>query len=169
MKIYTKEGDKGETTVFDKKCNKNSLEVEAIGAIDELNSQIGLARSLLNGEVDPMLEKIQNDLFILGAELAGSSEIKITEEHVKHLENAIDRVSEQLKPLKKFVIPSGKGASLHVARSVCRRAERNIVSLSKERELNPHVLEYTNRLSDLLFVLARWTNQLAGIDKVWKK
>lgn len=129
---------------------------------------LGLARSFLNDmELDSLIQELQEDLFIVGADLAsiqeGSRTVRITEERVQELEKVIDKYQDQLPPLKVFILPSGSsaGAALHFARSVSRRAERRIVTLSKAESINPQMIPYINRLADLLFVLARVANQRA--------
>lgn len=166
-------GDKGETSLVGKKLPKDDLRVESYGTIDELNSAIGLARSVSNFDnINTMLEKIQNHLFIIGAELATVTEkgpeSRITEEDVKWLEGISDDMEKEIEPLNKFVLPSGSqmASSMHLARSICRRAERRIVTLSKKEQVNPEIVRYVNRLSDVLFVMARLTNQKLGVKEV---
>lgn len=172
MRIYTRSGDKGLTSlVYGKRVPKNDLRVEAYGTCDEANSMIGLASSLLAGEsweekdnfLDQM-HRVQTILFHVGAELAtpADKEVawKLTKEHVDELEKQIDEWDQDLEPLKQFILPSGHPASsaLHVARTVTRRAERLAVSLVEELP-NPLVVSYLNRLSDYLFVAARYVNK----------
>lgn len=179
MKIYTRTGDRGETGLYGgKRIGKDSQRVDAYGEIDELNSAIGLVfNAIQNAEITALLKKIQEELFGIGAELATPPEkpiehgkINIGPSHVKALEDAIDLYEKDLKPLQRFILPGGsEGASrLHLARSICRRAERKIVSLLRDEEVNPDILKYINRLSDLLFVLARTINQKEGqIEETW--
>lgn len=143
---------------------KDSIRVEAYGTVDEVNSVLGLVRSVLsNSEIDSVLEELQRDLFISGADLAGGKSLeipRITKERVLELERTIDRFESELPALKSFILPGGgiAGASLHFARAVARRAERRIVTLSKREDINDQLIPYINRLSDLLFVLARVAN-----------
>ena len=180
MKIYTKTGDAGETGLFGgSRVSKASLRVEAYGEVDELNSTIGWARvSVAASGLDALLNQIQNDLFEVGAELGSTAERKqkstmplIEEPQVQALENAIDEYEEGPPPLTSFVLPGGseQAARFHVARCVCRRAERSIVALGTEDAVRGEVLRYVNRLSDLLFTLARHANHAAGISDIpWK-
>lgn len=159
--IYTKTGDSGETGLCSgERISKAELRIECIGLIDETNSIIGLARSFSKEELlNKELEEIQQYLFNTGADIA-RSKLTITPELVRILENNIDKNERNLKPLKEFILPGGNKTSaiLHHARTTCRRAERNIVRLSQEEKVNPSVLTFINRLSDLLFVLARVAN-----------
>lgn len=172
MKIYTKTGDDG-TTGFagGERVDKDDLRIEAVGTLDELNSAIGLAISSFNGRVSTLrqiLMKVQNDVFTLGSELSTftskANERKMPEttaRHVHDLEQYIDSLTAELPPQTSFILPNGTSAStaLHFARTVCRRAERLIVTLSRTYQLNPYLLKYINRLSDLLFVMARSANK----------
>ena len=183
MKIYTKTGDAGETGLFGGgRVPKDHRRVEAYGEVDELNAAIGLARALEpSGFGDGLLQSIQRDLFTIGAELATPDRDKLPkalarsgaprgESDVAALEDAIDTHEAKLAPLKNFILPGGtpKAAALHLARTVCRRAERAVVALSHEDTINPAVVQYLNRLSDLLFVLARAVNVAAGVpDQQW--
>jgi cob(I)alamin adenosyltransferase len=172
MKIYTKTGDAGETSLFaGGRVLKDHLRVEAYGTVDELNSVLGLARTyLLPDQAQRWLEQVQNDLFILGADLATPTQanpawlVRVDESAAQRLEAAIDQMDLDLEPLRQFVLPGGTpaAATLHVARTVCRRAERVSVSLRDAEDLNPQVLVYLNRLSDFLFTLARWVNKQAN-------
>ena len=177
MKIYTKTGDGGETGLFGGgRIPKDSLRVAAYGEVDELNAALGLARALEPQEfADALLQRIQRDLFTIGAELATPDPDKlhkalsrtsaaIGESDVAALEDAIDGHQSRLEPLKNFILPGGapKAAALHLARTVCRRAERAAVALSRHEQISPAILRYLNRLSDLLFVLARAANAHAG-------
>jgi len=168
-RVYTRTGDKGETAlVGGKRVSKASARVEAYGDIDELNSLLGVARAEIeDAEVDEVLRSIQNELFTVGADLASPRDVavpRIEGELVQRLEQIIDRFNHQMPPLEEFILPAGtRGAALlHLARAVCRRAERCIVALAHEEEINEHLLAYVNRLSDLLFVMARWTNRRSG-------
>ena len=176
--MYTRTGDKGETGLFSgERVPKDSLRIEANGTVDELSCWIGYTRSLIeDNELDAMLEEIQQDLFHVGAELAtiyGKSVLekgKVTQDMVKHLEEHIDRLDAELQSLTTFIIPGGTGpaAALHVARTIARRAERRTVTLAKKENLNPQLVPYLNRLSSLLFVLARFVNKRAGVEeKKW--
>ncbi len=181
MKIYTKTGDEGKTSLFGgQRVLKDDLRIEAYGTTDELNALIGVVLSeSLADEISDLLIQIQNDLFIVGAELATPKETRkgksiipeLSKDSIDLLENAIDEFEEKLPPLKSFILPSGiRSASLlHFARTVCRRAERNAVKLAKEVELNENVVMYLNRLSDLLFVLARNENfRTSTVEVEWK-
>jgi cob(I)alamin adenosyltransferase len=182
MVLYTRTGDKGETGLFGgERISKDSLRMEAIGAVDELNSFIGLAISFIDDEeVLEILEDVQKELFEVGADLATPQEERtklsykiptIQAEHVKRVEKIIDQYENGLTALKKFILPQGvSGASyLHVARSVCRRAERIAVALKKaDSSTNEQIQIYLNRLSTLLFVLARLVNQRKDFkEKEW--
>ena len=183
MKIYTRTGDDGSTGLFGGgRVAKDDLRVQAYGSVDEANSVLGLARAAAAGrfgEVDGLLERLQSALFDLGAELAcprgspASAHLSpLTGRDVSELEAAIDRFSAELKPLTNFILPGGHpaGAALHLARAVTRRAERTVVALAREQEVNPQVLAYLNRLSDLLFTLARVVNLRAGVGEAsWTK
>ncbi len=173
-KIYTRTGDAGTTGLGDgSRVAKDSARIEAIGAVDELNSAIGvlLADALPDG-VRGCLLAVQHDLFDLGGELSIPGYASVGPQHVKRLENELDRYNADLAPLKEFILPGGsRGAGLcHVARAVCRRAERRVVSLASTETLSPALRQYLNRLSDLLFVLCRVLNQAAGVNDVyWQK
>jgi cob(I)alamin adenosyltransferase len=170
MKIYTKTGDKGETGLFGgERVPKDALRIEAYGAVDELNSLIGVIRSLRpKKKIDVVLKTIQQDLFILGADLAAPNHSKffsiprITLSASSSLEKVIDAFEVSLAPLKAFILPGGTvvASHLHLARTVCRRAERSVVRLSHSENVADDVIVYLNRLSDLLFVLARYANRL---------
>src|SRR4030095_15570170 len=175
MKIYTKFGDKGSTSLLGGTVvPKNDLRVDAYGNVDELNSVIGLAVSFSDlEELSGSLQKIQNDLFVIGAELAskGSKVKQIPPARVSELEEEIDRLWEPLPPLQNFILPGGsKTASLlHHARTVCRRAERSIISLSQKETVNPEIIIYVNRVGDLLFAMARYANyKKKVIEVIWK-
>jgi cob(I)alamin adenosyltransferase len=172
MKIYTKTGDKGDTRLFDgTQVRKNDPRVEAYGSVDELNSFVGAAVSLLDdAELKGILMDIQRDLFSVGAQLADPKQhgkkpkSKLDPARVAVLEETIDRFETELPPLRQFILAGGgpAGAMLHVARSVCRRAERSVVALGEGVEIDPLTIEYLNRLSDFLFVIARLVNQRNG-------
>ncbi|MBL8188338.1 MAG: cob(I)yrinic acid a,c-diamide adenosyltransferase [Acidobacteria bacterium] len=171
-RVYTKTGDSGETSLVDgSRVKKNDLRVTAFGDVDELNSLLGLARvGLQDAQLDDALGKIQNELFIVGADLASPLTIqvpRVDESHVAELEQLIDTLMEELEPLREFILPGGTqfGATLHLARCVARRAERSIVALMAESEINLHSLTYLNRLSDLLFVMARVANRRSGVSE----
>ncbi len=177
MKIYTKTGDDGTTGLFGGgRVAKDSSRIEAYGTVDELNSVIGVARATISDTaLTNLLERIQQNLFVLGADLATPLDARsnyaiprIDEKDVRELEIAIDENEAHLTPLKRFILPGGSqaAANLHLARTVCRRAERLIVALSREQEIGSSDIVFLNRLSDLLFVLARRANQLSGVDDV---
>ncbi len=176
VKIYTKTGDGGETSLFNgTRLPKDALRIEAYGTIDELNSIIGLCRSLNTvREVDACLAEIQNDLFVCGADLAtpqGPKDKKIDRlpaSAIHRLEKEIDKIDPKLEPLKHFILPGGTrtAALLHVARTICRRAERLVMRLSRSESINTDILVYLNRLSDFLFVLARQVNSLSNTPEV---
>jgi cob(I)alamin adenosyltransferase len=176
-KIYTRTGDDGTTGLgFGGRVAKDALRVDCYGTVDELNSALGMARAAgLPPGLDPPLARIQNDLFHLGSDLcvpeaekAAHPVPRIEARHVELLEGWIDAWNGQLAPLANFVLPGGTpaAAALHVARTVCRRAERLLVRLAREEAVGEHDLPYLNRLSDLLFVLARAANDLAGREDV---
>jgi len=168
-------GDRGETSLVGGAVSKDSVRVEAYGTVDELSSFIGLAKSVSTQEkINIVLDRVQNDLFVVGAELATTtnkgSESKIRAEDVVWLEKSSDDIESDITPIKKFVLPNGSNVSsaLHVARTVARRAERRIVSLSKVEPVNPEILRYLNRLSDLLFIMSRYCNEKLGVkEKTW--
>lgn len=180
MKIYTKTGDEGETGLFaGPRVWKDDLRIEAYGVVDELNSFLGWARTQpLSPHIDAVLDQIQHDLFAVGAELATPDPRRhgtdlVGDEHIVALEQEIDRWESLLPPLTQFILPGGSPASaaIHMARCVCRRAERHVVTLRRHQpEVSEQVLRYLNRLGDLLFVLARATNHVEGVPDIpWKK
>jgi cob(I)alamin adenosyltransferase len=195
MKIYTKTGDDGETGLFGgPRVPKDNLRIEAYGTVDELNSVVGLVRlhtSSTSGDaalreqaardalksLDEQLERVQNQLFDLGAALATPEPLKfgivgVTDEAVAAMEQSIDAFERDLEPLKQFILPGGAPAAayLHLARTVCRRAERLVVGLARQSDISPLGVIYLNRLSDWLFVAARWVNRVQGVvDVPWKK
>lgn len=158
-KIYTRTGDKGETGLGDgSRTAKDSLRVEAFGTVDELNSILGLLlASKLPDGVEPLLTRLQHELFDLGGELCMPGTTLIPESYVEDLEKTLDALNADLPPLKDFILPGGSEAAArcHFARTVCRRAERRVVSLAEVEDVNPVSIRYLNRLSDLLFVAAR--------------
>jgi len=182
MKIYTKTGDNGETSLFGgERARKDNPRIEAYGAVDELNSMLGVALAEINNdEIKQILTQVQNDLFVLGADLASPLQKenknfiipRIKEETIKKLETFIDSIEYKLPELKNFILPGGsKGAALlHLARTICRRSERNVVSLASKVDIGSNPVIYLNRLSDLLFVLARYENLSSNCPDVeWQK
>ena len=173
-KIVTRTGDAGTTGLGDgTRVAKDAARIDAIGAVDELNSSIGvlLAESLPD-EVSRCLVDVQHDLFDLGGELSIPGYSTVAEAHVARLEDAVEHFNATLAPLKEFVLPGGTRAAAlaHVARTVCRRAERSVVHLANAETVGDPARRYLNRLSDLLFVLARWLNASAGrTDVLWQK
>ncbi|HKQ75711.1 MAG TPA: cob(I)yrinic acid a,c-diamide adenosyltransferase [Blastocatellia bacterium] len=168
-RVYTKSGDAGETSLVDgSRVSKADARVAAYGDVDELNSLLGIARvGAPDQQLNDALGKIQNELFIVGADLASPLEIqvpRIGEEHVSQMEQLIDLLMEELEPLREFILPGGTqlGATLHLSRAVSRRAERSVVALAAQSGINNHALIYLNRLSDLLFVMARVANKRSG-------
>lgn len=179
MKIYTKTGDGGETGLFGgDRVSKASSRVDAYGEVDELNSVLGVVRTAYLGGAAPdafdaLLATIQSRLFDVGAELANAKGRDlgiplVDDTDITQMEQAIDKAEEEVPPLKTFVLPGGSklAADLHVARTVCRRAERRVVALAAEAEVRLEVIRYLNRLSDLLFTLARLANVRAGLSDV---
>ncbi len=182
-RIYTRTGDDGTTALGDgRRVRKNAPRIEACGTVDELNSVLGLAVTAgLDGEAAEILRRVQNDLFDLGADLSVPEKsprgrnarrrppLRIVPSQVRRLEESIDRANAALATLRSFVLPGGSAPSawLHLARTVCRRAERTVVALSRKDRINPHVQVYLNRLSDLLFVLARRANDDGRNDVLW--
>ena len=175
-KIYTRTGDKGSTQLGDgKRVDKNSLRVDAYGSVDEANATIGLSILRTNTKIKKILQIIQNDLFDPGADLCMPDKkkiqkLKITKDRVDYIEKKIDSFNKELAPLSSFILPGGSESStyLHIARTVTRRAERKVCALSKKERINPVAIIYLNRLSDLLFVLARYTNNKGKKDILWK-
>ncbi|MFH0971627.1 MAG: cob(I)yrinic acid a,c-diamide adenosyltransferase [Candidatus Micrarchaeota archaeon] len=175
MPIYTKTGDSGETSLYGgKRVPKHDLRIRVYGAIDELSTVLGIARAKnKKPDLDSLLKGIQSELFIVGADISSpetSRVERVTGKMVERLENEIDRMEAHLPKLAHFILPSGCeiAATLHFARAVCRRAERRLVELNYKEPVNAHLLMYVNRLSDLLFVLARHENRLAGAkEEVW--
>ena len=173
-KIYTRTGDAGTTGLGDgSRVSKDSLRIEAIGAVDELNSAIGvLLAEPVTDAVRGLLTDVQHDLFDLGGELSIPGYTAIGEDHVGALEEALDACNQSMPALKEFILPGGSRATAlcHVARTVCRRAERRTVTLAQAETLSPLLQRYLNRLSDLLFVLCRVVNRDGGVpDVLWQK
>lgn len=181
MKIYTKTGDEGQTGLFGGgRVPKDHPRVSAYGDVDELNAALGVARAAAPGDrFDPLLEQVQRDLFAIGGYLATPDPAKVAAAlakaelpatRVTDFERAMDSADEELPPLKAFVLPAGtpQAAALHLARTICRRAERSVVHLAREAEVPPLFIVYLNRLSDLLFTLARLANHRSGVaDDTW--
>lgn len=176
-RIYTRGGDAGETSLGDgSRAPKTDARIAAYGTVDELNSFVGfaLAAGDLPDDFRPWLAQAQNDLFDVGADLSvpladeKRERLRVSDHQVERLEHLCDRVNEGLEPLRSFVLPGGTEASarLHIARTACRRAERATVALAEQTDVNPAVLAYLNRLSDLLFILARAANR--GPETLWK-
>jgi cob(I)alamin adenosyltransferase len=177
-RIYTKSGDEGQTGLGDgSRVSKDSLRVTAYGEVDELNSVLGIVLLEESFAEADVLRRIQNDLFDLGADLCvpytpqeeTSQHLRITVDQVVFLEKQIDRLNESLAPLRSFILPGGTHAAayLHLARTVCRRAERAVVTLMKSEPINQQALIYLNRLSDLFFVMARYLNDQGKKDVLW--
>ncbi|MBI3948270.1 MAG: cob(I)yrinic acid a,c-diamide adenosyltransferase [Armatimonadetes bacterium] len=184
MRIYTRTGDGGETGLAGGgRVRKDAARVEAYGTVDEANAHVGLARALLDDPaLDAVLERVQNDLFDLGSDLATPeagdpskprrSAIRVQPAQVAQLEEDIDRLQADIPPLRRFILPGGDpaAAALHVARCVCRRAERRVVALAQGEPTNREALRYLNRLSDLLFVMARAVNARRGrAEPLWRE
>ncbi|HSP87771.1 MAG TPA: cob(I)yrinic acid a,c-diamide adenosyltransferase [Ignavibacteriaceae bacterium] len=178
MKIYTKGGDKGETGLFGgERVSKDSLRIEAYGTVDELNSFIGLTViEIKDPEVKALLNKIQDTLFTLGSDLATPENQKnktytiprINKSHAEEIEKEIDKFDSKLEELRNFILPGGckSSALLHICRTICRRAERRVVSLNNGVNVNPDIIIFLNRLSDLFFILARYENKISGMEDV---
>lgn len=183
MKIYTKKGDQGNTTlVSGTKVSKSDLRLETYGTVDELNSFLGLAitqvKKIKIPEMDKSLFEIQNQLFNVGSQLAcddknlASQLPQVTDEQIEEMEKLIDQLTDSLKPLRNFILPGGSELAglFHVCRTVCRRAEREVMRLHAESPVNEIIIRYLNRLSDLLFVMARFANFKENIpEPEWKK
>jgi len=179
MKIYTRTGDRGDTSLYGgQRVPKDALRIEAYGTIDELNSVLGTVRAVnTDEEIDSILTQVQHRLFELGADLATPRSVskkrikRFEPEDAKPLEKIIDAFGEHLRPLRSFILPGGSpvAARLHFARTVCRRAERTVVRLSRNEEIGEGITVYLNRLSDMLFVLARYANHVAKVPETkWK-
>ena len=177
-KIYTKTGDDGTTGLIGgKRIKKTDSRIIAYGAIDEINSAIGIALSLMpDSDINEILTKVQNDLFVAGADLANPNLTdltnRITNDMVEYIENHIDRLESELPPITYFILPGGSplASQVHLARSICRRAEINILEIAEKEQINKTCQIYINRLSDLLFVISRTINNRKKIkDVAWKK
>lgn len=178
-KIYTRTGDSGTTGLGDgERVEKDDTRIEAIGAVDELNSWVGVVieglveQGDLFAELTAFLRTCQHRIFDLGGELSIPGHRILTDDHVAAIEKQLDAMNKGLPPLTNFVLPGGARliAEIHVARSVCRRAERRVVALSRDAEVNPNALSFLNRFSDLLFVAARYCAKVGGIDEVlWEQ
>ena len=175
MKIYTKKGDAGKTSIIgESNIYKNDIRIEAYGSIDELNSYLGLLRSFDSPKFSTQKKEliiIQNSLFNIGATLASKKvipECKISNKEISDLEQFIDQIESKLNPLKSFILPGGElwSSYAQIARSVCRRAERNIISLNIKEAVDPLIITFINRLSDYLFVLARYISFLNNVQEI---
>ena len=176
-RIYTRGGDKGKTSLGSgKRVVKHDRRVAAYGTVDEANAALGMVRLHCEGAVDQLLSRLQNELFDLGADLCTPEveaeehpSLRITPEQVQRLEGDIDQINQDLEPLTSFILPGGTPAAayLHLARTIARLAEREITALAEDEPINPAALRYMNRLSDLLFVLARQQNQGGKADVLW--
>jgi len=179
MKVYTRTGDDGTTGLFGGgRVAKSHPRIAAYGTVDETNAAVGMARAALAGgreleRADAVLGRVQEELFVLGGDLAAPGETKypvprVEAHHVEALERDIDAFTVDLPPLKHFILPGGHpaAAALHLARTVCRRAERHVVEMAEAEALKPEPLHYLNRLSDLLFTMARWVNHQTGTGDV---
>ncbi|MWV44161.1 cob(I)yrinic acid a,c-diamide adenosyltransferase [Paenibacillus sp. HJL G12] len=176
MKVYTRTGDEGQTSVIGGRVSKDDLQVEAYGTIDELNSYVGQAVSLMEGEAFEDLRQnlleIQHELFDCGSDLAfvklSESRYKVNAEMVERLEQWMDAYEEENPELERFILPGGTllSATLHVCRTVCRRAERRVVTLGHDKEINSEVRHYLNRLSDYFFVVARTANARSNVQDI---
>ena len=181
MKVYTKTGDDGTTALFGGgRVGKNHPRIAAYGTVDETNAAVGMARANLDDTVwakraDALLGRIQEELFVLGGDLAAPGDVKykvprIEAHHVTALETEIDDLETDLPPLKHFILPGGHpaAAALHLARTVCRRAERRTIEAAETEDISDEAIHYLNRLSDFSFVLARWVNRQSGVsDTEW--
>ncbi len=184
MKVYTRTGDDGTTALFGgDRVAKSHPRISAYGTVDEANAALGMARAALphrersaaDVRVDGLLQRLQNELFVLGGDLASPGDVtypvpRIEAHHVEALESEIDRFTDDLPPLKNFVLPGGTpcAAALHLGRTVSRRAERLVVETAALEQVSADALQYLNRLSDLLFTMARWVNHQAGVaEPVW--
>jgi len=171
MGLYTRNGDSGETDLGDgRRIGKQHVRVEACGAIDELNSALGLAAAACpEQDLAHRLQSVQHDLFLAGAELAAAvGDVSAEKLDVRRIERWIDQAEQRLEPLRRFILPGGceLAGRLHLARTICRRAERRVAALAASETISPTVLAYLNRLGDLLFVWARLANRLAGVPDV---
>ena len=173
-KIYTRTGDKGKTGLADgSRVDKFNSRIESLGNIDELNSIIGIVLTeKIPNDMKAILERVQHDLFDIGGELSIPNHMVIDEKKIDFLENSLDKMNNELQPLKEFILPGGARISsyCHLARTVCRRVERNLFKLAQSDKVNEASLKYVNRLSDMLFVLARFLNKInQHNDILWKK
>ena len=174
-KVTTKTGDKGKTALGDgSRVKKDSLRVHCLGSIDELNSSIGLASVMLPVKPIIDLKPVQNDLLNIGAEISmpGSKKKFLNKDRILFLEKEIESINKDLPPLEEFILPGGNDlcSRVHMARSICRRAERDLVSLNSKEQISPEVLKYINRLSDYLFVVARLLIQISDSDEIqWNR
>lgn len=175
MKIYTRTGDEGMTSLFGgTRLPKHHVRIEAYGSLDEVNAWIGLVRDQVSDEnTAAVLKKIQDRLFAIGSHLAASPDKKlplpeVTGEDIKLLEDEMDHMTTQVSPLKHFILPGGhkRVSEIHLARTVCRRAERRVMALHQESPVEPVILVFLNRLSDYLFILGRWTAHQLGIEEI---
>lgn len=180
VKIYTRGGDAGKTSLYGgQRVWKDTVRIQTVGTVDECNAALGVAvTQTADPEIREVLARIQGELFEVGADLAtplargGETVPRVRAEETARLETEIDRFEEELEPLRHFILPGGSpvGASLHLARVVCRRAERHLVTLEQTEDINPEVARYLNRLSDHLFVLARLANHRAGTpETIWER
>jgi cob(I)alamin adenosyltransferase len=180
MKIYTRQGDNGTTGILGKeRISKADLRIECIGTVDELNAAMGMAEAAAPEVLRPLLRHVQHELFTVGSHLAAENEEAfaqilppITDEMITRLEREIDYAEAQAGPLQHFILSGGAepAARLHLARAICRRAERHVVALAESHGLNPQIMKYLNRLADWLFMHARWANRLSGVQDVpWVK
>lgn len=172
-RVYTKSGDAGQTSLVDgSRVSKADLRVASYGDVDELNSLLGLARvGLADAQFDQLIGRIQNELFVLGADLASPAGVpvpRVSEDLVVALEHDIDALMDELEPLREFILPGGNllASYLHLARTVARRAERTVVDLAAREEITDAAVRYLNRLSDLLFVMARVANKRGGTPEI---
>ena len=174
-KVTTKTGDKGKTALGDgSRVKKDSLRVHCLGSIDELNSSIGLASVMLPVKPIIDLKSVQNDLLNIGAEISMPDAKKkfLNKDRILFLEKEIESINKDLPPLEEFILPGGNDlcSRIHMARSICRRAERDLVSLNSKEQISPEVLKYINRLSDYLFVVARLLIQISDSDEIqWNR
>lgn len=174
--IYTRTGDQGETSLGNgERIAKNHPRIHMLGELDELNSQLGLIAAFSETMADrdscvDLVHSLQHRLFDIGAELSQPGKIRVLEAHVNELESELDRINDTLPPLMEFILPGGNPASAHthVARSQCRRCERSLVDLAQTEDINPQTLAYINRLSDLLFVLARSLGRTDHHETLWQ-
>ena len=173
MKIYTKKGDNGETVLLNgKKVKKDDPIVEVIGCFDELNASLGLIHTVRTKQIKKIILDLQRDLFLMGSSIVGGDHTIDYLEKTRKLEELIDEFSKQMPPLKNFILPGGSkyAAQLHLSRALARRLERRVVSVQKEHQYIRDLMKYLNRLSDLLFVMARYVNFKLGIkETIWKK